>query len=511
MIRSILSAVLLAAVVAAPLPAVAWEGQTTQAGLAEQAALASSLQTKLIALGFSRGWYEPLTIPPADAPGLTAALGLLSPSQGVVPDLRGRQSALAWIAAGAVLGELPSAAVNQFLDPSTGKGLADSDDPNDAGCICQLIGDINALLLGVAGIEAPIARGISAPEWVVAKDNPLGFSGFQDQYIKAIRATTPGERSRHLAGALVAAGAMLAALGDMGSPARVRNDLRAFNDPLSHAPGDLGSRFERIAALAFGRAGVPAPSRVITRNVLRDFYTNAAHDGLADVTATHWFSEYTLPHDFSTYASKGDAAHASLARPLPALPARLNLMAATGADGATLHDAAGVCLARYRAQHGNVSFFLDDACRLEQVANILPLVASYQAGLLEYLFRDSLAVTLTDNVIEVRGSGLGIGTIEILREDDHGNRTTVSTTTIPGSKDGNPALAHSDLTLAAVRVVALFRGTDDHGQPLVASGAIDLRPKTRDTAASDSSTDSTSTTKPTMSLPGSALPPATKP
>ena len=506
MIRQTFASVLLAAVVAAPLPAFAWEGQTTQAGLAEQSALASSLQSKLIALGFSRGWYEPLTIPPADAPALSAALALLSPSQGVVPDLRGRQSALSWIAAGAVLGELPSSAVNQFFDPSTGKGLQDSDDPYAAGFISHLVGDIDSLLLSAAGIHAPSARGISAPDWVVAKDNPLGFAGFQDQYIKAIRATSSGERSRHFAGALVAAGAMLAALGDMGSPARVRSDLHAFNDPLSTAPGDLGSRLERIAALSFGRAGVPAPSRIITRNALRDFFTNAAHDGLADVTATHWFSEYTLPRDISTYASKGEASHASLARPLPALPARLNLMAATGADGATLHDTAGVCLARYRAQHGNVSFFLDDSCRLEQVASILPMVASYQTGLLEYLFRDSLAVTVTDNVIDVRGSGLGIGTIEILREDDRGNRTTLSSTTIPGSKEGNPSLAHADLSLASVRVIALFRGTDDHGQPLVSSGAIDLRPKAHETAPAPTESTSESTSTPTMSLPGSTKP-----
>ena len=51
----------------------AWEPQTTQAGLAEQAAMASRLHKRLVQLGWAGGLFEPLTIPPADAPALAAA------------------------------------------------------------------------------------------------------------------------------------------------------------------------------------------------------------------------------------------------------------------------------------------------------------------------------------------------------------------------------------------------------------------------------------------------------
>ena len=55
-------------------PASAWEAQTTHVGLAEQAALGSVLHTRMIALGFKDGLFELLTVPPADAPALLAAL-----------------------------------------------------------------------------------------------------------------------------------------------------------------------------------------------------------------------------------------------------------------------------------------------------------------------------------------------------------------------------------------------------------------------------------------------------
>ena len=78
-----------------PASAGAWEPQTTHAGLAEQAALASCLHKRLVSLGFVGGLFEPLTIPPANAPTLATALKQLSPTHGSVPDARGRQAALA--------------------------------------------------------------------------------------------------------------------------------------------------------------------------------------------------------------------------------------------------------------------------------------------------------------------------------------------------------------------------------------------------------------------------------
>ena len=212
-------------VVALCAQAYAWEASTTQAGLAEQAALASRLHHRLVTLGFTGGLFEPLTIPPADAPALIADLHLLSPSDGSVPDARGRQTALAWLAAGAALADVPAShAVNHFYDPALKTGWQKPD-----------LGFLRGLVLRVSLPE----RGVPAPDWVTDKANPFNVSGFMDQYAKAVTAATPGERSRAMAGALVAAGAIIHVLGDLGAPSRVRSDYAAHFSQLGGGPDDV--------------------------------------------------------------------------------------------------------------------------------------------------------------------------------------------------------------------------------------------------------------------------------
>ncbi|MCA9679745.1 MAG: hypothetical protein KC464_32235, partial [Myxococcales bacterium] len=269
------------ALVLAAGPAAAWEAQTTHAGLAEQAAASSSLHQRLIDLGFAGGLYEELTVPPADAPELIAALDRYSPIQGFVPDQRGRQYAVAWLVAGAVLADSnPTWAADHFLDPATGKGLR-----IDRGFAAR----VSELVAERLGRRAVPERGVAATDWVVSKDNPFGLPGFVDQYVKAVASATPGERARALAGALVAAGAIVHVLQDMGSPSHVRDDAEAHLDRVGPARDDLGSRFERIAALSYGRLGVPA-GEAVARPSLRAYFTDADGQGLADLTAASYFS-----------------------------------------------------------------------------------------------------------------------------------------------------------------------------------------------------------------------------
>jgi len=460
------------AVALAASPALAWESQTTHAGLAEQAALASHLHARLRGLGFTRGLYEPLTMPPADAPELIAALRRLDPAGGFVPDNRGRQYALSWLAAGAALADAPFAA-NHFFDPTTGKGWQRPG--------VGLVDSVEESVVERLGRASIPDRGVPAPDWVVAKDNPLGLDGFLDQYAKAVRASTPGERSRHMAGALVAAGAILHVLADMGSPSHVRGDTAAHFDPVGRGRDDLGSRFERIAALAWGRLGVPAPSRVVTRPTLRAFFTGpgtgtGAEVGLADATAGRWFSPHTLPRPMRITAAVGRTqVTPQLVRPKPAPPARLNLMAASQEQGATLDDADGTCLSRYRVAHGLLTWWLDDDCLLEQAAAILPEVASFEAGLLEFLFRGELNVQVNGGDVAVSAATpLGAGDVEILAEDSRGVRTPVATVKSQAATTG-AALARAAAPAGAVRLIALFRGADAAGEPVIAVGAADRK------------------------------------
>ena len=430
----------------------AWEAQTTHAGLAEQAALASRLNRRLITLGFTGGLFEQLTIPPADAKALIEDLHLLSPSHGSVPDARGRQTALAWLAAGAVLADLPAShGADHFYDPQTKRGW---ERPSSG---------LTGILKGLSLPE----RGVPAPDWIVDKQNPFNLAGFLDQYAKSVTSATPGERSRAMAGALVAAGAIIHVLGDLGAPARVRSDYAAQFSQLGGGPEDLGSRFERIAALAYGRLGVPGPSRVITRAHLRDYFTSATGEGLADKIAKSYFSPNTLPESTRV----GDETHPRLIRPQPALPARLNLMAASRDDGTTLRSPEGTCLARYRVDHGMLQFSIDDDCMLEQVTAILPDVTAYESGLLDFLLRGELTITVGSQVV-VASKGLGAGTIELVVEDDRGVRTPAGTQAVAAGHGDE--LAHFPVPAAGTRVLAVFRGADAAGEPIVAIGALPL-------------------------------------
>jgi hypothetical protein len=442
-----------------PASAAAWEPQTTHAGLAEQAALASRLHKRLVSLGFVGGLFEPLTIPPADAPALTTALKLLSPTHGSVPDARGRQVALAWLTAGAALADVPaSQGANHFFDPATGRGWV----APGRGMLTGLSDKIRETI----GRSSLPDRGVAAPDWLTDKANPFNLEQFLNQYAKAVSAATPGERSRYMAAALVAAGAMLHTLGDLGAPSRVRGDAAAHLDALGAGPDDLGSRFERIAALAYGRLGVPAPSRTITRPRLRDYFTSKDGGGLADVIARGYFSPNTLPEPTRV----GSDIHPRLVRPQPALPTRLNLMAANRDDGTTLRTVSGTCLARYRVEHDLVTFSLDDDCLLEQLSAILPEVSAYEAGLLDFLLRGELTIATGDN-IAVSGKGLGAGNVEILVEDDRGVRKSIASV---AAAAGSEQLAQVAAPGAGARVVAVFRGTDAAGEPIVAVGAMPL-------------------------------------
>lgn len=480
-----------AVLTAASAPAHAWE-TSTHAGLAEQAALAAELDLRLRALGWDGGMFADLTVPAKDAPALLAALANHSPIHGYVPDARGKLNALGWLMAGAALADANQAwAANHFFDPATGRGWSsprltlEQRVRRGGGMVArQACGCMNDVCSYEAVDQAP-SSGVPAPDWITSRDNPLALAGFLDQYEKAARAKSPGERGRHLAGALVSAGAMMHALGDLAVPSRVRSDFAAHNQAVGNDPEDRGSRMARLAAVAWGRLGVPAARSLERRSALRAFFTStkptaggpAESDGLADWTASRFFSPGTLPRPVDVGATRREnlagLLSASLVRAAPTVPRRLNLMAASQPHGATLRDADGVCLARYRVVHGRLSWWLDDACQLEQAEAILPVAAGYEAGLLAFLLRGELAVKLEGaNVsVAVGALALGAGKVTILAEDGRGLRTEVAAVDVTGGA-AQAALGGATLPADTRRAVAVFRGVDGAGEPIVAVGVV---------------------------------------
>ena len=473
--RYALSLLALAAALAAlPTGTSAWEATTTHAGLTEQAALHSRLHQRLTGqFGVERGLFGHLTVPPADAPQLMEALGRLNPTHGHVPDNRGRLLALGWLAAGSVLADTPpSHAANHFFDPTTGKGLSDA-------TVRGLGAGLRHALYRRLASDSIVRSGLPATEWITHGDNPMNVAGFYDQYSKAVTAATPAERERHVAGTLLAAGALLHVLQDMGSPSHVRDDLAAHLDVVGNDASDVGSRFERLAALAYGRLGVPAPRRQVTRPSIQAFFAGDDRGGLADWTALSWFSAYTLPRPIRVRPGAGTTGLAeqltrSVSRPHPAPLPRLDFITAREPRGARLVDGRGVCVAGYQLQQAELSWYLDDECLAEQVSVILPEVSAYSAGLLDFLFRATIELAYDNRRMEltVVGSDLAAGTLEIFWDDSRGVRTQYGQPTpVDQATDGQVfAVIPKQLPGQATAVAAIYRGVDRNGQTLYAAG-----------------------------------------
>lgn len=451
----------------------AWEAATTHAGLTEQSALASGLHQHLRdQFGIEAGLLAELTVPPDDAAPLFALLRRLDPSHGYVPDARGRLDALGWLVAGSVVADTPARhAAHHFFDPRTGGGLA-------AKTLRGLGERLRHRLVPALAGERVVRSGVPAADWITDADNPMGWQGFAGQYRKAIGAATAAERRRHLAGALLAAGAMLHVLQDMGSPSHVRNDLAAHLERLGPQPDDVGSRFERLAALAYDRLGIPRPTEAPTPRPLRAYFTAGDGSGLADHTARSYFSTHTLPAPTELHvgapAPEVERALARvLRRPEPAPARPLDLIAARDEDGAVLRDDAGTCLARYQLRRGVLRWSMDDACAIEQLAALLPRVGGYGAGFLDHLFRGTLTLEQQGNAVRA-GAGdlaLGAGRVTAYWDDARGVRSEYAGAEVaPGA-----ALVAPAPPAGAASITIFFDGVDQSGAPLLAAGTLALR------------------------------------
>ncbi len=417
----------------------AWEGATTHAGLAEQSALASALHRALIErFGVTLGLFGELTITPERSPFWKRLTTLLSPSQSYTPDARGKMTALGWLVAGSVLADVPrESAVNHFLNPRSGKGLSDATLDQRQRPLGQKIASVFR--------ETPPSDGLPAVRWLFDDENSGGVAAFHRHMIAAVSAPRPATRDQELARALFAAGAILHVLADMGSPSHVRDDLGAHYDSLGPEPLDVGSRFERIASLAFGRLGIPEARQIETRDAIEDYFVTRKRTGLADLTHRSWFSAYTLPRSFS--APKD-------ATPILALVQKNLRYPEPGphlelADNRIVSDK-GVCLADVNTSGDRYAFSLSDECVLEQLSVILPQVVGFGAGLLDTLFGRTLKVSSDATGVNV--SGLSRGRLSVFWDDQNGQRTRYVSRDVAGED----TLTVEPAPPAAVTVTALL-------------------------------------------------------
>ncbi|HMG23082.1 MAG TPA: hypothetical protein VK607_17220, partial [Kofleriaceae bacterium] len=84
-----------------------------------------------------------------------------------------------------------------------------------------------------------------------------------------------------------------------------------------------------------------------------------------------------------------------------------------------------------------------------------------------------LTLTIADQITVVAPGGLGAGTLEVLVEDERGVRKSIASVTVKPTADAAP-LTQVATPAAGARVLAVFRGSDAGGEPVVAVGAMPL-------------------------------------
>ena len=424
-------------------PAYAYDVET-HVGLTERAAQSAKLHDILYKhWGRPLGLLEPLRGPKSQA------IGRLNPVEGLRPDDRGENSALGWLLAGAALADSPPENErNHFFEATTGRGLHDHG--TWAGIFFWFFGDRE-----VGGSFD--GTGKAAPDWVVDAKNPLSVQVALDALEKSAAAPAPDERNLALAQALLTMGAVAHALEDMGSPSHVRNDFRKAH--LEGVPGssvwDRRSLYERYVALRYGRLGVPGPSGPPEQHAkLRDYFST-----LATWTAPRFFSPGTLPQDVDCETPADlDKAVAQANATLKYGAPRIGKIDPKRFQAGVLPQVA------YENDHGVLRFSLDERVYAGYARVALPRTAQAAAGLMAFFVRGRMSIARDGDAVVAKNEGVafGKGTLTLYAEDGGGKRRAIGT--------GERANVPGD----AKRIIAVFRGVDNAGEPLVAIEDVPL-------------------------------------
>jgi hypothetical protein len=470
----------------------AYDAATTHAGLTQQAVIASHLHQVLTKrLGRSLGLFDVLhfeeSAVAADRRSLwRARFGWLSADGGYRPDAGQRQPALGWILAGAVLSHVPATRARlHFWDPSTGRGLAQE---GGAAAWSDSVGALFDEASPRGLVTGTAARREQPPAWawLNAPENDEGLPSFMQGMADAVTLPSAEARETALVQGLLALGGILAVLEDLGEPAHVRNDLdKAFlAEPtgVGHAtPFNRGSLYERWVADHLGQSGVPAASAPVSRPTFESYFVGADGEGLANRTQRRFFSVGTVPEDqaatsVSTPRGLADAAQASLTYALP----RVGKLSFGGAGPRYVVEKEGDRVCRklgYELGRGRLHFFLDDDVYADTAGVLLPEIGAYGAGLIDFLFRAEVALTLEGNTVTAAVKGtvgsLSDASLTLVAEDAQGKRAVIGTI-------ANADAASASVPAGTRRVFAVIRGQDQRG-PLTGLGQLSLsgpEPKT---------------------------------
>lgn len=480
--------ILLVATLAA-LPAMAYEGGTTHAGITSEAILASRLHTFLRREhGLNLGLFTRLKLSSAnmvarDARKLKHHLIRLDPGGGFRPDARGGMPAAGWVLAGSVLADVPSSANrNHFYSPVLRTGL---DQPNLLlGSAVRFLatlegGDTVREFFTATGFDL---TGTSAVKWIRSADNPRSRDRFYKHLADSVAADTPTRRQHSLAMALMVMGDLLHTLQDMASPTHVRNDFASGHlQRLGRSSFNRGSAYERHVASAYGQHGIPAyRGPAIKRGQLEHFFSSPGWNGLADITNLEHFSPGTIPGPVKVLRDTDQTElHQRLVKRLPMAKPVLPPFSLSCASRKVcyLKGQRGQLVAYRVDSRGRLRFFLDSKCFAASARALLPLAVGYSTGLVDHLLRGRVSVTHSGGEVRVKnlGAPLTAARVRILAQDASGKRTQLAAPAakLPAARGAVLATAKVQAKGAA-EIVVLVEGKDKLGAPLVATARVAL-------------------------------------
>jgi hypothetical protein len=458
----------------APRPALAWDPATTHAGLTERALAVSKFHATLAhQLGRALGSLEPLhldmSVVDVDAGRtLKHRLEAFDSAGGYRPNGEGVAVASAWVQAGAVLAKTPpERGQHHFFEPQKRTGLDDG--PGLSGTLhaARLTFDDGATVRDSATGLAFSLEGMPALDWLRSPQNDLGLASFFDNWVLAVSANQANQRETALVRSLLALGGVMSVLEDAGQAAFVRNDFRG--EFLAH---DSGSEIERFVAERYGSVSLPPSSPPVSRPNLDSFFVAADGNGLAQATQRRFFSSGTLPKDlrFHTSQSAADVSrdvNLSLKFPEPKVTT-LDLRQ-SGRTRYVVHD--GIRILAYQGEGDRVRFFLDQAVYADVARRWLPEVEGYAAGLVDYLLRAKLRITVEENKATLTVNGVTAlvepaAKLHVFWEDEDGRRMEIATQAL---RQDTPL--SFDIPKQARKVAAFVRGQDGAGDFVAAAEA----------------------------------------
>ncbi len=469
------SAIIISLLLCWPLSVRAFEAGRTHAGLTEQAAFQSGLNKTLVHVwGLRRGVFEDLplaagAVAKAKRWSFVSRLFQADPGCGCVPTKNLVDRALGWLVLGSVLEVVPPDRVrHHFLDPATGKGLAQRRQyPGVARRVSwsDVVAGGGSLAGFVTGSNFDLT-GRSALAWATSKDNELGLGELWSHMEKSGSAANPRLRAHHAAMALLCMGSLLHLLQDMAAPSHVHNDFVVSH--LRRGDPRGGSGFEAWVAARYGRFGV---SRIkgdrTTLNRFADFFLSARKQGLARWTAGRFLSVGMFPSGLHWRRfAKWLARNGGRLPPHQAFDIKtafvrpLYLWSADGSYRLIAYEV---------GPKGLLRFWMDRRVYADYAAKILPKALGYSVGLLHYFFRGRLALSARQGgkvVVKNAGVPLAAGRLSVLVEARDGTRRPVATKVVSGA-DNDGVLARVSVPRSG-RVVALFVGKDKLGERIVA-------------------------------------------